>query len=958
MANSDPRNDSFEKYGMVWPALIDPLKVELYCIRNGGRWKKNGKVVGAGLEQHYRNAMDLLWSEPWHKWRTLLLESFCNNRIIAVLGPASSAKSHDAAQFLLIKYYTFFDCCTILVGSTEIKMLDMRIFGEIKKYHKLARRVKDWLPGYLIESKQMIVSDVKTSENEGRDFRNGICFPSETMIDTPTGKCRIDKIQIGQEVLNVIGTGKVTKVHRNTSTQLIRVKLSDQRVVDCTPEHPFLTERGWIKAIDLKTLDRVFSAHQNLPIMPKASGCRLSKSKVLQCRLSAFLATKTMRSMRKVVSPLESEEMVEGRPERQILQHDMRRKMGRSAQRVRKTNHCSMQTLRKDDEARSSYSGILLNRMPGFEGSASMSSVWIGIRFNSSIQNTLSLSLLQQEMQAKGYRHKNITSARKSNTGRINGMETISRFNFPLSLEDRVENEEWKEALVSDRYSIPGNQIGSGGRWRNSPHPIEAGKRQTAHDNTSITWVDSVEILEQAGDPRFNESEGGYTVYNLEVEGHPSYSVNGVLVHNCGVPYKKGQTYQGLSSMVGVKNKHVELVVDESALIPRIFVDAISNLNKNAGFHCIALGNPKDTTDALGVIAEPAAHLGGWDGGIDQTGGTKTWPNRFKDGLTVQLVGSDCPNMDVPEGEPPPFPFLITREAINSDIQFYGKDSLHFSMMNDGRMPRGAANRRVITRNMCLKFGAMEEPIWENDKRTKIGFLDAAYGGAGGDRTVFGELQFGAGLDGATKRQLITLIDTMVVQTNYKEGLVEDQIAQFIMNQCEQRGISPDNFFFDSTGRGSLVSSFGRIWSPNVRGIEFGGQPPDIMVSAQIPINARDYYDRQVTFLWYRCREVIEARQFRGMTEDVMTEGCFREWGYVGKNKIQVETKEKMKLKSGRSPDLFDALVAGIEGARQRGFVVQIDRSKFKSVNTNDPWKDEMKRQSRELKQHGQLAEL
>jgi hypothetical protein len=377
-------------------------------------------------------------------------------------------------------------------------------------------------------------------------------------------------------------------------------------------------------------------------------------------------------------------------------------------------------------------------------------------------------------------------------------------------------------------------------------------------------------------------------------------------------------------------------------------------LNKNAGFQCIVLGNPKDTTDALGVVCEPAAHLGGWDGGIDQTGGTKTWPNRFKDGITIQLVGSDCPNMDVPEDQPPPFPFLITREAIQADVSFYGKDSLHFTMMNEARMPRGAANRRVITRNMCLKFGAMEEPVWENDTRTNIGFLDAAYGGAGGDRTVFGQLQFGPGLDGETKRQLLFLVDTMVVPTNYKEGLVEEQIANFVRDQCEQRNIPPANFFFDTTGRGSLMSAFSRLWSAEIQGVEFGGFAPDITVSAKLDISARDFYDRMVTFLWYRAREVIEARQFRGMTEDVMTEGCFREWGYAGK-KVSVETKEDMKLKSGRSPDLFDALCCGIWGAQQRGFVIKMDRAKFTSENTNDKWKDELRRKSLALKTHGQL---
>ena len=48
-----------------------------------------------------------------------------------------------------------------------------------------------------------------------------------------------------------------------------------------------------------------------------------------------------------------------------------------------------------------------------------------------------------------------------------------------------------------------------------------------------------------------------------------------------------------------------------------------------------------------------------------------------------------------------------------------------------------------------------------------------------------------------------------------------------------------------------------------------------------------------------------------------------REWGHANK-KLQVEPKDKMKLKSGRSPDLFDALAVGVEGAIRRGFKIKL----------------------------------
>ena len=90
-----------------------------------------------------------------------------------------------------------------------------------------------------------------------------------------------------------------------------------------------------------------------------------------------------------------------------------------------------------------------------------------------------------------------------------------------------------------------------------------------------------------------------------------------------GVPIKRGNDYVGLGDF-RIKNKHVTLVGDELSLLPPAFIHAISNLDKNIRLKVIGLDNPKDTMDALGMLAEPAAHLGGWDGGIDQSPGTKT----------------------------------------------------------------------------------------------------------------------------------------------------------------------------------------------------------------------------------------------------------------------------------------------------------------------------------------------
>jgi len=291
--------------------------------------------------------------------------------------------------------------------------------------------------------------------------------------------------------------------------------------------------------------------------------------------------------------------------------------------------------------------------------------------------------------------------------------------------------------------------------------------------------------------------------------------------------------------------------------------------------------------------------------------------------------------------------------------------------MDEGRMPRGQGSRRVLTRNMAMKHHAMEDPIWRDSRRIKIAFLDAAYKGVGGDRCVYGEMEFGdeAEADLGTaittaiisqtdlsskRRKILALTDIAIVPIvgNNKEE-AEEQIVAFVKGRCESAKIDPDSFFFDSGMRTGLVSTFARLWSPLVVPIDCGGTPSTRTVSAQITTLCKDYYSKFITELWYSVRLIVEAGQFRGMTEDVLTEFCQREWKMVGNNKIEVEAKTEMKMKTGRSPDLADAVAVGCEGARRKGFIIDNLTKPTAATNASQKWKSELLKKSRDArKQH------
>lgn len=438
---------------------------------------------------------------------------------------------------------------------------------------------------------------------------------------------------------------------------------------------------------------------------------------------------------------------------------------------------------------------------------------------------------------------------------------------------------------------------------------------------------------------------------------------NGLL----GVPCRRGDKFVGVADFQGIKNKMVYLCGDELAALPKSFIDAIATMDTQGSFKVTGMGNPAQTTDALGILCEPHVSLGGWESGIDQSPKTKTWRTRFEGGICIQFPGSDSPNMEVEIGQPPPYPFLMTREVLERDAQTWGKDDWHYTMFDEGRMPRGQGSRRVITRQLCLKSKAMEEPVWLNANLTYITCLDAAYRAVGGDRCVLMRLAFGPetyapdpthitdslvtqSQDDDQHKIILAVLDTEVIPIKATDlESPEDQIVMAVRQRHTKWNVGPENFFYDAGMRTSLVTAFARLWSPKVNSLDFGGKPSERPVSRDIDITCRDYYANFVTELWYSTRLAIEAGQVRGMGDDLVGEGCAREWTNVGGNKIKVETKDDMKLKCGRSPDLYDCFACGLEGARQKGFVIsRLAKADFE--NRDRRWKTDLLKKAAEFR--------
>ena len=412
-----------------------------------------------------------------------------------------------------------------------------------------------------------------------------------------------------------------------------------------------------------------------------------------------------------------------------------------------------------------------------------------------------------------------------------------------------------------------------------------------------------------------------------------------------------------ISTYVGIKQKRRRHLGDEFQFCGIGMLDSIANMN-SGDYKGIFLGNPIGQNDPLDKISEPE---GGWDS-LPEPKKTTVWKNRrFLNSRTICLYGLDSPTFDFPDGVKR-FPGLLNKDSIDRVIAGYGKDSHQYFSQCLGIRKPGLNAKRVITHELCKQFKAYEDVVWEGSPTTKIFALDAAYGGAGGDRCVGGYGEFGKSVDG---KIVLKVHQPVLVPISVAiQKIPEDQIAEWIKSFCETNGIPSANVFYDSTGRGSLGPSLSKIYSTSIQPVEFGGMPTLRPVTSEMFIldhvtgqrrlkTCREHYSKFVSELWWSARLAIMAEQIRGLSESVVDDGCQRQWSEVGGNKIEVETKRDMKERTGQSPDLFDWFVTLVEGARRRGF--HIKSMVNHEAKRDMRWLDDLAKKSEKIRERYSL---
>lgn len=368
----------------------------------------------------------------------------------------------------------------------------------------------------------------------------------------------------------------------------------------------------------------------------------------------------------------------------------------------------------------------------------------------------------------------------------------------------------------------------------------------------------------------------------------------------------------------------LRLIADEMPDLGRsVYVAAIGNLNANADFKCISLGNPRFKMDPFGEISEPSR-----EGGYNSvTSADESWDTDV--GVCIRFDATKSPRMTEKNGDKL-YPWMPDQQYIDQIRNKFGEDSAEFWSQVRGMWPPDGLDNSIWSEGELMLSEADKIGKWDNPNKVfKISALDIPYT-SGGDRAVFiwGE----CGMENGVRK--LRILGVKVLSEGITEETFEGQfsaddgramssnlhlIQQFKSLNMEL-GITPRRAGFDATAGGKIFSGWVTAdWKPGCRAINFGGKPVERTI--EFDEDSSDYGNR-VAQLWCQPKPLIRERQIVGIPREVSMELCQRKFAPKRTSgKLWIESKDEMKNRTGDSPDLADAFVILIEVALLNGLL-------------------------------------
>ena len=312
------------------------------------------------------------------------------------------------------------------------------------------------------------------------------CFLAGAAVDTPFGfTMPIEEIRRGQLVSNAIGTCRVTACKSKELYAIVHVETSAGGFW-CSENHPFFSLHGLVGASILKTGDVLYGQAYAMRVLQKEA--ETEQESVLQQILLGEVedAPAGNRSSG-----------AHGRDSRS----DRKEGVGLAARR----QYRRAETARANTKTKP----ILRSKSPCQD-------------FSYSSQDALEAASTGRKRPRADYGA--VGSLRSTWRRLVHGVRNLVR-KAPTAVSD----------LLQSRHSAPAGNARCGSGWLLPRFQENTGSEKGAQ--VEFARVDRVTIYQQ-GDPEFRKRSGRkntVTAYDLQVAGHPSYSINGVLVHNSSI---------------------------------------------------------------------------------------------------------------------------------------------------------------------------------------------------------------------------------------------------------------------------------------------------------------------------------------------------------------------------------------------------------------------------------------
>lgn len=372
------------------------------------------------------------------------------------------------------------------------------------------------------------------------------CFHKDTLVETPTGPIKISDLKEGDIVYNFGGAGEVSSISKKRVSRALRITYNNSTVT-CSENHMFLTDRGWTPARLLKEGSILYGDNQKMS----------SLRKMFHKRYSSVKYTSIHPLLRLLLSEEDRGEKMQELWKRVLgdILPESKEYLGYVLPRMRRRVHGAP------------FEGQPLAPHPSDEKRNSKEEEGLG----SVIHDSCKRGKWEDSSYGDGY------------DGASNGS------GIPIQL-----HREWASVLQGHAQPLQAGlwestEKDSGGVRRVEPLWTEAqGPRCSKRRSFKGIRVDRIEVQEYGSEEGSEESY----FYDIGVLGHPSYFVNGALVHNC----------HNLKSMSAKRTEFIHRAVYENSVKYFHGLTGTPLKNRVREFYSIlalTYYNPKGKTDFI-----------------------------------------------------------------------------------------------------------------------------------------------------------------------------------------------------------------------------------------------------------------------------------------------------------------------------------------------------------------------